>query len=429
MYTNKKMSLGNLKRRLYLIVSRHFQWWATITFKRWNPRVIAITGSVGKTTMLHLLEAQFGERAHYSHDANSIYGISFDLVGLRGITGSRLRWLWLLVAAPFAALFTHRNKEFYIVEIDADRPNEARHVASWLKPEVTLWVSVGHSHAHNFENQVKRGLFATVEEAIAHEFATVAQATTKLVIIDGDSEVMHKTTHGCDAEIVAASSKLSDYRVEPTQTVLHTDRHRYELPYPLQRDVATQLNMLEILCDYLEVPLIEDWSGLTVAPGRNSYFEGKHGTHLIDSSYNAHLLSMRSMIQMFDELRAEKKWLVIGDMIEQGKDAPREHKLLGEALADVSADQYILVGHRTSEHTWPVLESHGLQAKTQHFADVKEALDYINNHVSGGETILFKGSQYLEWIIEKMLADPADITKLVRQEPAAKQRRRSRGLI
>ena len=49
-------------------------------------------------------------------------------------------------------------------------------------------------------------------------------------------------------------------------------------------------------------------------------------------------------------------------------------------------------------------------------------------NTNGTETIVFKGSQYLEWIIEKMLDDPEDIDKLCRRESSAVKRRKNRGL-
>ena len=56
------------------------------------------------------------------------------------------------------------------------------------------------------------------------------------------------------------------------------------------------------------------------------------------------------------------------------------------------------------------------------------ALNYIKTHTSGTETLIFKGSQYLEWIIEKLLKNPEDAKKLPRREPAAVKRRKNRGL-
>ena len=172
------------KKRFYFLVASYFRFFANFAFQRWHPRVIAITGSVGKTTMLNLVEYTLGKRAHYSHDANSAFGISFDLLNLRGVTGSKFRWIYLFIAVPIKSIFYHHKEEFYVVEIDGERPHETEFLASWLKPEVTLWISLGLSHAVQFEQQVKDGVFENLDKAITHEFAMLPQYTKRLVILN-----------------------------------------------------------------------------------------------------------------------------------------------------------------------------------------------------------------------------------------------------
>ena len=46
---------GQLKKKLYFPVAGYFRFFAAIRLKRWNPRIIVVTGSNGKTTLLHLL--------------------------------------------------------------------------------------------------------------------------------------------------------------------------------------------------------------------------------------------------------------------------------------------------------------------------------------------------------------------------------------
>ena len=91
--------------------------------------MIAVTGSAGKTTMMKVLEHEIGKKAHYSHDANSAFGIPFDMLGLKGIRGSKLKWIYLLIAAPFKSWFYHHKEKFYVVEIDGERPHEAEFLA------------------------------------------------------------------------------------------------------------------------------------------------------------------------------------------------------------------------------------------------------------------------------------------------------------
>jgi hypothetical protein len=62
------------------------------------------------------------------------------------------------------------------------------------------------------------------------------------------------------------------------------------------------------------------------------------------------------------------------------------------------------------------------------FLHPKDAAKYLNAELTGDETVLFKGSQYLEGVVEFLLKNPADAAKLPRQEPAARARRAKWGL-
>lgn len=424
---------ARFKKRFYFVAAAYFRFFANFALKRWHPRVIAITGSVGKTTMLHLIEAQLGSRAHYSHDANSAFGVAFDIVGLRGITGSKLRWFYLIFAVPIKSLFFKHTEKFYIVEIDGERPHETEFLASWLKPEVTLWISLGRSHAIQFEQQVKDGTFESLDKAITHEFATLPENTKKKVFIDGDSPLMVKSTEKIKAKnlteadiVLCYKSELKKYSVYPDHAEFVINQHTFYFSAPMQKDIAIQLIMLEKLCSYLKLKLKTDFSGLILPPGRNSYFDGKNGLKIIDSSYNAHLISMQSILEMAKSLKAKHKWLVIGDIVDQGSIESEEHKKLADLIANANPEKVILVGRRTKKYTAPRLKE--LDIDYVSFDSPKEALEYIQNSTKGNETLIFKGSQYLEWIIEKLLKNPRDAEFLPRREPAAIKRRERRGL-
>lgn len=415
-----------LKKKLYLFVARYFRVWANISLRRWKPRVIAITGSVGKTTLLGLTELQLGSRAHYSHNANSSYGIAFDILGMTGITGSKFKWLYLFALAPLRSLWFRHRQEFYVVEIDGERPKETEFLASWLRPEVTLWVSVGRTHAVYFDQQVRAGLFKTVEEAIVHEFAFLPKYTTKLVVYNGDSPLIEKTMAAIDTvetKVVTATA-LEDYQVWPDKTVMRVRGREYVFKQPMPRDVYVQLALLDELATYLGEPVVKDLGAFVQPPGRSNYFLGKKGVKLIDSTYNAHLISMEAVIKLFREMKAEHKWIVIGDVVEQGEGEAVEHARLGRLLKEAAFDRYILVGRRTTRYTLPELDD----SKSVAFLHPKDAAKYLDIELSGNETVVFKGSQYLEGVVEHLLADPREASQLPRQEKAARRRRAKWGL-
>ena len=421
------MSFSKIKKRFYFVAANYFRYFANIVLKKWHPRIIAITGSAGKTTMLNLLEHEMGKKAHYSHDANSAFGISFDLLGLKGVRGSKIRWLWLFIITPFRSLFYRHKEAFYVVEIDGERPHEAEFLAEWLKPEITIWVSIGLSHVVQFEKVVKEGKFKDVSEAITSEFANLPAYTTKRVYIDADSKLMKKATENIKAKVIPIKKTLlKKYVVFADSTDFTYGDTTFHFNHPEPKDIAFNLFVLQDLMKYLKLPFNPDFSDVLVAPGRSSYFKGKKGIDIVDSSYNAHMISMASTLDMSKRMHAERKWLIIGDIVDQGSLEETEHKKLAEMIADVKPDRVILVGRRTKKYTAPRLKELGVSAVAT--TDPKKALLYLENHITGKETLIFKGSQYLEWIIEKLLADPEDAKKLCRREKAAVARRKSWGL-
>ncbi len=418
---------SKIEPKIYFLMARYFRFFADKSLKRWNPRIIAITGSVGKTTLLHMIELELGEKAHYSHDANSPFGVPFDVLGLKGIKNHRIKWIYLVLSAPFRSLFYARKEKFYVVEIDGDRPNGASPLAKWLKPEVTLWVSIGRSHAFRFDQEVNEGKFESVDRAIAAEFATVAKNTTKMVYIDADEPLMEEFTKGIKAKVEKIKkSEIKKYIVYSDSTDFSAGATTFHFAQPQPRDIAIQLLMLRSLCKYLKINLKTDFSKMPMPPGRCSFFKGKNGLEIIDSSYNAHLSSMKSILKMTQSLHAPHKWLIIGDIVETGASEAEEHTKLADLIAEVDAEEIILVGSRTKKYTAPRLKELGLSPKTT--LDPKKALEYIEKRNHGRETLIFKGSQYLEWIIEQLLENPEDAKYLPRRDPAARRRRAKKGL-
>lgn len=450
--------VGKFKKKFYFIAAGYFRFFANLSFRRWHPRVIAITGSVGKTTMLHMIEYQLKSKAHYSHDANSAFGIAFDLVGTHGVTGSKLRWLWLFISVPVRSLFFTRKGKYYVVEIDGERPHETEFLAEWLKPEVTLWISLGRSHAVQYENQVENGEFEDIDRAITHEFAMLPEHTSEKIYIDGDIYLMAKALekikkhHHIKAEVISChksdlkgyviTPKTTDYVIETTTSNTPNETKAtnntkatkpvsssitFHFASPQPRDLAIQLIMLEKLCEYLKQPLNSDFSKMELPPGRSSYFEGINGLTLIDSSYNAHLISVESILEMAAQMKERHLWLVLGDMIEQGKIEGEEHAKLAESIIKAKPEQVLLIGRRLKRHTLPILEKSKINVIA--LDNVKEALEIIKRKTTGHEVLVFKGSQYLEWLVEKLLKNPEEASKLPRREPVYVKRREKRGLL
>lgn len=395
--------IQKIKKALYFPLAYYFRFFAMIQLALWKPRIILITGSNGKTTLLHLIEAQLGNKAKYSHHANSSFGIPFNILGLERTDLTIWEWPSLFLLAPLRALKSPPKEKLYIVEADCDRPYEGKFLGSLLKPEVTLWLTVSQTHSINFKNL----------DEIAYEFGYFLKYCKNLAIINGDNNLIVKQVTRTKAKVERIKKNiLKSYQVFPSST------NKFLLPEETFYSIAACKSLL----NYLKLNFDPTFKNFQMPPGRSSIFAGIKNTFIIDSTYNATPASMKAALNMYQKYPAQKKWLVLSDMVELGKEEETEHKSLAKLIVEAKADKVILMGPRVTKYTLPNLKD------AVSFQNPKEVLDYLQKNIMGGETLFFKGARFLEGVIEHLLKNKEDANKLCRREKVWGERRKKWGL-
>jgi len=411
------------KQTLYFPIAHYFRFWAKIRLNFWKPIIIVVTGSSGKTTLLHLIEAQIGEKAKYSHRANSSYGIPFDILELSRKKLTPDEWILLFFLAPFKAFKSVPQERLYIVEADCDRPGEGKFLASLLNPDITLWISLSLTHSVNFDFLVKNKYFNLVEEAIANEFGYFLEYTKKLSIVNGDNSFIQKQLKRTKASVKTVTKKaLKLYKIKENSTEFIIEDKKCSINFVVPKDIFYSIQMVNLLMESLSLPFDSTFKNFVLPPGRNSIFQGIKNTTIIDSTYNATPDGVKTILQMFDEYPSKNKWIILGDMIELGIKEKEEHEKLATIINSMNLSKIVLIGPRVSKYTYPKLKN------AEKFLMPKEGLDYILKNINGGEALLFKGARFLEGIIEQLLQNKKDTDKLVRREIVWQNRRRGWGL-
>ncbi len=406
--------IREIKKWLYFPIASYFKFFAGIQLFLWKPMIIVITGSNSKTTLLHLLQSQIGDKARYSHHANSSFGIPFDILGLQRKTLTIEEWPFIFFLAPFKAFKKPYSQKLYVVEADCDRPNEGKFLSELLKPEITLWPNSSNSHAQNFPSPTA--------ENVAFEFGYFIENTKRLCIVNGDSNLITSQLKRTTAQVKKMNkSHLKKYELGKSETTFKIDEQTFKFKFLLPKDSFYAISMTQTVLDYLNIKGDPNFSNFNLPPGRSSVFKGVKNTTIVDSSYNATPSSMQAILEMFKKYPGSNKWLVLGDMIELGEEEEKEHQNLTKLIDDVGVKQVILVGPRLAKSTHP---------KTKHikFNGPKDALDYLKKNIKGGETILFKGARFLEGVIEHLLQNKSDVSKLCRREQVWQDRRKTWGL-
>ena len=421
--------IRKIKDALYFAIARYFRFFAHIRLRRWKPRIVLITGSNGKTVCLHLCAAQFGSAAKYSFNANSAFGIPFNILGLKRADFSLLEWPALFLLAPVCAFRGPHPEKIYFVEVDGDRPGAGDFFGSFLKPEVTIVLSSARTHSMLFERTVGPGGFKGVDEAIAHGFGRFLAHTSKLAIINADNPRIVENTKQTAAEVyeIREKTSLSAYAVSISGTVFTIRDHTYQLPYMLPKEIFYALEASIKTAEYFGVKPTDELSTLVLPPGRSSVFRGIKNTTIVDSSYNANAESVAAIVRMAEQLPGEK-WFILGDLTEQGKLEQEEHERLARLVAQSSAARVILVGPRMQTHALPLLKALAPQKHIESYIRPDEALTYLQKDISGGEILVFKGARFLEGIIERLLENAADAEKLCRREHVWQMRRKHFGV-
>lgn len=418
-----------IKQLFYFPVAHYFRFWASIQLSFWKPRIIVITGSSGKTTTLHLLQSQLGDQVRYSHHANSAYGIPFDILGLKRETLKLYEWPSLFLLAPVKAFKKPFKEKIYVVEADCDRPGEGKFLSTLLNPEIVIWLSSTRTHSMNFDRLVHSGVFNTIDEAVAHEFGYFIENCTGVSILNGDVPNIVMQFPRTKSEILRISDiELEEYAVK-NKTIFKTKNKEYIIRGLVPRGVFYSIVAIEKLTKLLNLNFDKDFRNFTTPPGRCSLFDGIKNTSLIDSTYNANLGSMNEIINLFTEISATDKWMVIGDMLEQGEREKEEHEKLARLIIKPNPKRVILLGTRVSNYTYFKLkELMSKEVILVKFERPKDVLDYLLLNIKGGETILFKGARFLEGVIENLLKNKDDAKRLSRREKVWQERRKKWGL-
>jgi UDP-N-acetylmuramoyl-tripeptide--D-alanyl-D-alanine ligase len=417
-----------IKRLLFFPVASYFRFFGAIRLRRWHPQIVLITGSSGKTTLLHLVEAQLGTRARYTHFANSAFGIPFDILGLPRRKGYLYEWFTYAIAAPFMSFAKPPIEQIYIVEADSDRPGEAAFVSSLLRPDIVIWLSSDKSHSAAFDKLVGSGQFQTVEEAIAYEFGTYLASASKFAILSDSKQIAAQSKRTKAQFQQVGTGDITGYRLSESSTLVKFQGREYTIPALIPPAAAVSVAAAIKLCEHLGLEPDMKFTKFALPPGRSSVFAGVKGTTVIDSTYNAIPDAVRELLDMFKQYPKKPKWLILGDMIEQGKSESEEHARLAEYILALQPDRVVLVGPRVKQFTAPALETAGHKFALAVFEEPRPALDYLEEQLQGGEILMFKGARFLEGIVERLLADPSDASLLCRRGPVWERRRERWGL-
>lgn len=382
---------------------------------RENPYIIAVTGTVGKTSAKDAIAAALAPRAPVrksDKSYNSDLGVPLAILGERNQWGSVRGW-WGVLTCGLLKITRHQvldKKKFLVLEVGTDRPGDIRAIARWLRPHVVVVTRLSRAPVH-VEN------FASVGNLIAEKGALVSAVRTggTLVLNGDDADVSaYRALAPQGTRVISYGfSEAVDVRASAHAAALSS--------FPFRTQKYAVLAGLAVLtaCGFDAADASASLSHALSAPGRMHVLEGIRGSQIIDDSYNSSPVAVDEALRALADMPVHgRRIAVLGDMLELGTLSAAEHRKM-VAHAVQSADLVLLVGERASA-------TGVMSEKIRPFSDAYAAGTALTAELSAGDVVLIKGSQgmRMERTVAQVIQDPSRASALlVRQEPEWKAKK------
>ncbi|MFS0919107.1 UDP-N-acetylmuramoyl-tripeptide--D-alanyl-D-alanine ligase [Brevibacillus sp. 179-C 1.1 NHS] len=376
--SNQEKIPANLPKDFGLILVndtlRGFQKLAAAYRKSFSFPHIAITGSIGKTTVKDIV-------AHVLASRSPVYKTYKNFNNHIGV--------------PLSLLQMKEEHQAAVLELGMNHAGEIDLLGSLVQPDISVITFIGESHIEFFGTREKIALAKA--ELLPHT------AKDGLVLLNKDSEYLPLVAHLYSGETMYYSvNEKADIWAENIETVeggtqfeVHfASGEQFEAFLPLHGRHSV-LNALPAVAIAKRLgmeteKIVHALSTVQLSAMRFEQITSKHGTVYISDAYNASPVSMEAAVRTFAELYPDRRRVVVlGDMYELGPESEAMHADVGASIQDVAERFELLVTvGEDSRHLHDAYAGNKL-----HFATKAEALAALLPLRDDKHAFLFKASK------------------------------------
>ena len=408
-----------------------------LIIKKYKPQIIAVTGSVGKTSTK---DAIFSVMSDYffvrksEKSFNSDIGIPLTILGCHNAWLDPIKWIRNIIKGLELIIFRYNYPKWLILEVGADKPGDIKEISKWLKPNIVVLTAFPKVPVHI---EFFRDRSEIVREK---KYLVEALRQDGILIVNGDDEDSMKIKENSkNISIIYGTDSISDLVATEAKNYYGEDRTiegttfkvKYEdnvVPIVIKGSlgVKTIYSSLAAIAVGLtqKINIVKSGEALLnfEAPnGRMKIIKGIKSTTIIDDTYNSSpgaLISALKTLKDIKSKRKSKKIAVLGDMMELGKHSVEEHYKIGKIVAEV-CDILVTVSVRSKKIAEGAQDALMSEENIFQFENAIEAGKNLKNIMKENDIILIKGSQSIrmEKVVLEVMLEPERAEELiVRQE-------------
>lgn len=399
---------------------------AKLTLARYKPRVVAITGSVGKTSTKEAVAVVLGSTFFVRESLgnyNNELGVPLTIIGEESGGKNPYAWVWIFIKA-LVKLIAADYPKILVLEMGADRPGDIGYLVEIIgRIEVAVITDIGISHLEFFgaETDIVKEKLSLIKKLSADCKAVLnfdnpkvfeGQNQTKAEVLGfGFNE--HAQVMISDFQIIQVDGSWGvNFKIHHQGTVVP-----FFLPNALGKPAVYAATAAAAVGLRFGINLVDASQALKhyVPPaGRLRLFAGINQTQIIDDTYNAAPDSMFAAIDMLGQFAKGRKMAVLGGMAELGNKTESGHRAVAVKLAENKIDIVILVG-TNSKIFEDELAKLKFSGQVQWFDSSDRARIPVRDSLREGDTVLIKGSQAtrMEKIVKEIMLEPEKASRLL----------------
>ncbi len=397
-----------LKRQLKIILRAL----AVRTIKKYGPGIVAVTGTVGKTSTkeaIYVVLRQLRKVRASSGNFNNEIGLPLTILGNWQKVDGLFFWPKVFFHAVKNIFFKNEYPEVLVLEYAADRPGDIRYLLEIARPQIAVVTAIGDIPVH-----VE---FYSGPDAIAREKGRIIEAlpSNGFAVLNFDDEAVMKMEErtrahtitfgfGKDAEVTISNfeNRSEDlplggsrpagisFKLEHSGSFvpirlngIFGRAQAYAIAAAASVGLAFGLHLVRIAeaIQYYEPP-----------SSRMKLLPGIKGTFIIDDTYNASPMSMHAAIDTIRDLKAKRKVAVLGDMLELGKYSIEAHEAIGRLCTDVF-DILVTVGLHANFFADAAIKNGFDRSRVLSFDTADQAKLEVQGLLEKGDLVLVKGSR------------------------------------
>jgi len=431
-----------MKNILKNIIGCIIQAEARLILKKYKPKIVAVTGSVGKTSTKDAIYSVMSKSFYVRKSEksfNSEIGVPLTILGCQNAWTNPFKWLQNIYSGLTFILQKKSYPEWLVLEVGADRPGDIQKLSSWIKPDVVVVTKFSKVPVHIEYFKSKEHVIAEkgyLVSAIKHDGTLILNSDDEDVFAFKDKVSNKILTYGLlgDSQIRATNYSVyyNEETLEPFGIYFKVEYAGNCLPVKIigtlgYNNIYSSLAAIAVGLS-LGLNLVEVTESLSqhVSPrGRMNLIKGINKSVIIDDTYNSSPVALVSALETLKSIKTKgRRMAVLGDMMELGKHTADAHHQAG-IIAVTSCNFLVTVGLRSRMIAESAMNAGLSEKNILQFNTSSEAGEYLIDVIEANDVILVKGSQStrMEKVVKAIMAEPAKASELlVRQDEEWKKR-------